>query len=136
MENIGGYASRIETQLSYEDAIAKVTEFLSDEGFGVLTEIDVRATLKKKLDVDYKPFKILGACNPPFAHKAIEAENLVSVLLPCNVVVIDEGDYRVVAAMDPNVISRMIDRTEMVNLAREVGEKLQRVLERAEAAAE
>ncbi|MFH0883518.1 MAG: DUF302 domain-containing protein [bacterium] len=132
MENIGGYANRIETQLSHEDAVTKVTEFLSEEGFGVLTEIDVRATLKKKLDVDYKPFKILGACNPPFAHKALEAENLVSVLLPCNVVVIDEGDYRVIAAMDPHVMLKMIDKPEMVELAHETGEKLARVLARVE----
>jgi uncharacterized protein (DUF302 family) len=73
--------------LSYEQAIAKVTELFKDEGFGVLTEIDVKDTLKKKLDVDFKKYKILGACNPNFAHKALQAEDKIGVMLPCNVIV-------------------------------------------------
>ena len=89
MKTIGTYALQVTTRLRFEDAIARVTELLAEKGFGVLTEIDVKATLKKKLGLDYKPYKILGACNPHVAHRAQEAEPYVGVLLPCNVVVWD-----------------------------------------------
>lgn len=133
MEAIKEFAWRTTTHLGFEDAIEKMTEFLQEEGFGVLTEIDVTATLKKKLDVDYKPFRILGACNPPFAHKALEADHLVSVLLPCNVVVWDEGDHRVIAAMNPGMMTEFIDAPQIKELAAEVNEKIQSVLDRIEA---
>ncbi len=79
--------------LSFDEAIEKVTDALKSEGFGILTEIDVKETLKKKLDVDFRPYKILGACNPPFAHKALEAEDKIGAMLPCNVIVqqLDDG---------------------------------------------
>lgn len=88
--------------LGYNEAIEKVTEELKREGFGVLTEIDVKETLKKKLDVDFKPYKILGACNPPFAYKALQSEEQIGLMLPCNVIVyVNEKNETVVAAVDP-----------------------------------
>ena len=135
MESLNGFVNRVTTSLPFAEALDTVTRYLADEGFGVLTEIDVQATMKKKLDVDHKPYKILGVCNPPFAHKAIESDNLVGVLLPCNVVVIDEGDHRVVAAMDPRVIGQLIPSDEMVELADQVGERLSRMLSRVETGA-
>ncbi|MBS1261444.1 MAG: hypothetical protein MAG453_00765 [Calditrichaeota bacterium] len=128
MEHIGGYAHKVTTSLSYDDAIEKVTGLLKDEGFGVLTEIDVKATLKKKLDLEYKPYMILGACNPPFAHRVLEAENLIGVLLPCNVVVWDEGDHRVVASMDARMMAKVLDNPEVIEVAGAVNERLERVL--------
>ncbi len=128
MQNIGGYAHKVTTSLPFEDAINKVTELLKTEGFGVLTEIDVTGTLKKKIDVDYKPYRILGACNPPFAHKALEAENLVGVLLPCNVAIWDDGDERVVAAMDARFMGTLLDNQGVKDLAEQVNAKLENVL--------
>ena len=128
MQTIGRYAFETQTPLSYDAAIAKVTELLAAEGFGVLTEIDVKATLQKKLGIDTCAYKILGACNPPFAHRALEAVPHVGVLLPCNVVVWDAGDHRVVAAMEPNVMSDIIDHPELKAVAQEVSERLHRVL--------
>jgi uncharacterized protein (DUF302 family) len=99
METLGIQA---EYRGSYDDALAAVTEALKSEGFGVLTEIDVRETLKKKLGVDFRRYKILGACNPPFAHRALQAELDVGLLLPCNVIVYEADDGRIVVrAMDP-----------------------------------
>ncbi|MBZ0263270.1 DUF302 domain-containing protein [bacterium] len=132
MENVGGYALRTTTTLSFEDAIAKTTELLAANGFGILTEIDVQATLKKKLNLDTKPYKILGACNPPFAHRALEAENLIGVLLPCNVVVWDEGDHRVVSAINPMIMAEVVDSDEIRSLAGEVSNLLTPVLEAIE----
>jgi uncharacterized protein (DUF302 family) len=119
----------VTTTLPYEDAIARATELLAEQGFGVLTEIDVKATLKKKLDLDTKPYKILGACNPSFAQRALEAEPHVGVLLPCNVVVWDEGDYRVVTAMEPKIMADIIEHPEVGRVADEVSARLRRVLE-------
>ena len=129
MKTIGEYATEVTTQRSFDDAIARVTELLAGEGFGVLTEIDVKATLKKKLDVDVKPYRILGACNAPFAHRALQLEPHIGVLMPCNVVVWDEGPHRVVTAMEPRIMGQVIDQPEVVALAAEVGARLQRVLE-------
>ncbi len=115
--------------LSYEQAIAAVTEALKDEGFGVLTEIDVAATLKKKIDVDVPRYIILGACNPKLAHKAISAENQVGVLLPCNVVVQEHKDGRVeVSAMDPVGAMGMIGNPVLTEIATDVKARLDRVL--------
>jgi uncharacterized protein (DUF302 family) len=102
------YYIQARTRLGFEDAIARVIELLKEEGFGVLTEIDVQATLKRKLDMDYKPYRILGACNPSFAHQALNVEPLIGVFLPCNVVVWDDGDDRVVAAMEPIIMAEII----------------------------
>lgn len=115
--------------LSFEDAIVKVTEELKKEGFGILTEIDVQATLKKKLDVDFRPYKILGACNPPFAHKALTAEPHIGIYLPCNVIVQDLGDGKTeVAAVDPLVAMSRVENSALEPVAKEVQEKLQRVI--------
>jgi uncharacterized protein (DUF302 family) len=108
-----------------------VTQALAKEGFGVLTEIDVRATLKKKLDVDFRPYVILGACNPPIAHQALTAERDIGLLLPCNVIVYagDEPGTSVVAAMDPVEALALTDRPEIAPLAGQVKAKLARALE-------
>jgi uncharacterized protein (DUF302 family) len=116
--------------LSFEDTIARVTEELKKEGFGVLTEIDVQATLKKKLDVDFRPYRILGACNPPFAHKALTAESHIGIYLPCNVIVQDAGNGKTeVAAVDPLVAMSRVENPDLEPVAKEVRAKLQRVIE-------
>ena len=116
--------------LDYDAAVARVTELLADEGFGVLTEIDVKATLKKKLDVDFRRYLILGACNPPLAHRALSAETDVGVLLPCNVCVSErEGGGSRVAAMNPTAAFELIDNPEVSPIARDVRERIQRVLD-------
>jgi len=116
--------------LSFEDTIARVTEELKKEGFGILTEIDVQATLKKKLDVDFRPYKILGACNPPFAHKALSAESHIGIYLPCNVIVQDAGNGKTeVAAVDPLVAMSRVENPVLEPVAAEVQAKLKRVIE-------
>ncbi|MCC6348849.1 MAG: DUF302 domain-containing protein [Candidatus Eisenbacteria bacterium] len=130
MQTIGTYAFQVTTKRGFDDAIARVTELLAEQGFGVLTEIDVKATLKKKLDLEVRPYRILGACNPPFAHQVLAAEPHVGVLLPCNVVVWDEGDHRVVAAMEPRVMSQVVANPVVQQVAGEVSERLHAVLEK------
>jgi len=116
--------------LSFEDAIAKVTEELKKEGFGILTEIDMAGTMKKKLDVDIRPYKILGACNPPFAYKALQAESHIGIYLPCNVIVQDVGDGKTeVAAVDPLVAMSRVENPALETVAKDVQAKLQRVIE-------
>ena len=110
---------------SYDEALEKVTEELKKVGFGVLTEIDVKATLKKKLDVDFRKYKILGACNPGFAHKALQAEDKVGVLLPCNVIVQETVDGKVeVSAMNPMEAMGVVDNPNMKDIAGEVSSLL------------
>jgi uncharacterized protein (DUF302 family) len=113
----------------FDEAIELVTESLKKEGFGVLTEIDVQATLKKKLDVDFKKYRILGACNPQFAHKALQSEDKIGVFLPCNVVVEEQENGEIeVSAVDP-VASMMAVRNEkLADTASEVRQKLMRVI--------
>jgi len=117
------------TNYSFEQAIEKVTDELKKEGFGVLTSIDVKETLKKKINVDFKKYTILGACNPPLAHQALLAEEELGLLLPCNVIVYEKNDKTVVSIFDPNVMAHLIDNPEMKTVAEEVKNKLQRVLE-------
>jgi len=119
----------------YEQAVEATRSALAAEGFGVLTEIDVRATLKKKLDVDFRPYIILGACNPPMAHKALSAERDIGLLLPCNVVVYagDREGTSVVAAMDPIQALSLTGNKGIEPVAREVRAKLERALESLEA---
>lgn len=117
------------TDLSYEQAIVKVTEELKKEGFGVLTEIDVKETLKKKLNVDFRPYKILGACNPSLAHQALEKEVELGMFLPCNVIVYRSNDGRtVVSAVDPKVALGRLDRPLLEPIAEEVAARLKRVI--------
>ena len=115
---------------AYSDAVPAVKEALATEGFGVLTEIDVKATLKKKIDVDFKNYIILGACNPPLAHKALSAEAAIGLLLPCNVVVAEDGENgAVVSAIDPGSMFTVVGRPEIEHLAAEVRAKLERALD-------
>lgn len=116
--------------LSFDDAIENVTALLKDEGFGVLTEIDVKETLKKKIDVDFRKYRILGACNPELAHKALQSEDKVGVLLPCNVVVQEHDNGQVeVAAMDPLDAMEGIGNAALTELATEVRKRLERILD-------
>lgn len=120
---------------SFDDAVAKVVDELSKEGFGVLTEIDVKAVLKKKLDVDKRPYKILGACNPVLANQALTAEPDIGLLLPCNVIVREEDDGSVtVGFMDPQAVLQLVDRGDITELAGQVRDKLQKVKAGVEAA--
>jgi len=117
-------------QSGFDAAVEKVTAALKTEGFGVLTEIDIRATLKKKLDVDFKPYKILGACNPPFAYKALQAEDKIGLMLPCNVIVQDAGNGQVeVAAVDPAASMQAIENKGLEEIAAAVREKLKKVVD-------
>lgn len=126
-----GYAlTRTFPGMSYDDAISAATTALAAEGFGILTEIDVKKTLKKKIDVDFTPYIILGACNPKLAHQALSAEPGVGVLLPCNVVVTEDADKNaVVSAIDPVKLFSVVDRADIEPLAQDVRTRLVRVLE-------
>jgi uncharacterized protein (DUF302 family) len=112
----------------YEQAIERVTEELKKEGFGVLTTIDVRDTLKKKLDVDFNKYIILGACNPPFAHKALVAEEQIGLLLPCNVIVYEKNGRTTVAAFDPMTMATLVENDALKSIAEEVTARLRRVI--------
>ena len=117
-------------KIDFDEAIDKVTAALKTQGFGVLTEIDVKATLKKKLDVEFRQYRILGACNPPLAHQALTNELMIGLLLPCNVVVFEEEDgTTTVSAIDPSEMFKVVDRPEMASLAGQVGDKLKLVLD-------
>jgi len=121
-----GYNKKV--SLSFGEAQAKVREELAKEGFGILTEIDVKATMKKKLDIDYDNYIILGACNPEFAHKALQEEKEIGLLLPCNVIVYEnEGDV-FVSAIAPSVAMNMVENKNLPVIAKEVEEKLKSVI--------
>ncbi len=113
----------------FKETIDTVTELLQDEGFGVLTMIDVKETMKKKLDIDYKKYAILGACNPHLAIRAFQAEDKIGTLMPCNVTVIDQGDGEIeIAAIDTQVAMKQIDNPQLQILALEASKRLKRVL--------
>jgi uncharacterized protein (DUF302 family) len=115
---------------SFDDAISRVTEALKKEGFGVLTEIDVKETLKKKLGVEFRPYKILGACNPPFAYQALLAEDKIGLMLPCNVIVQELAPGKVeVAAVDPIASMRAVDNPKLADIAKEIQAKLKAVID-------
>ncbi len=116
-----GYSKKVE--LPYEEALTKIKKTLKEAGFGVLTEIDVKATMKAKLNEDYDNYMILGACNPSFAHKALQTEKEIGLLLPCNVLIYEDGDVHVSAIL-PTVGMSMVDNQELAVIAQEVEEKL------------
>lgn len=115
---------------SFDDAIEKTVSALQKEGFGVLTEIDLKSTFKKKLDVDFYNYKILGACNAPFAHKALQAEDKIGTMLPCNVIVQEKEPGRIeVSAVDPISSMMSVENESLGHIAHEVREKLKRVID-------
>ena len=116
--------------ISFEEAVDKVIDELKKEGFGVLTDIDVQKTLKKKIDVDFRKYRILGACNPPFAYKALQAESRIGTMLPCNVIVQETEDGQVeVSAIDPIASMQTIENPELTEIADQVQSKLKKVVE-------
>ena len=124
------YYFSTQTDLNFEDAITKTTEALKKEGFGVLTEIDVKATLKNKIDVDFPKYKILGACNPQFAHKALLSEEHIGAMLPCNVVVREnKAGQTEVFAVDPVASMSAVDNADLAPIAQEVQQKLKAVID-------
>ena len=124
------YFSKI-VNASFDEAVTKVTRELKVEGFGILTEIDVKETLKKKLNVDFNRYKILGACNPPFAYKALTAENKIGTMLPCNVIVQEISDGRVeVAAIDPVASMQAVENIALKEIASEIRNKLKTVIDK------
>ncbi|MBT8245307.1 DUF302 domain-containing protein [Winogradskyella sp.] len=116
---------------TFEDVIDKVTQRLKEEGFGILTEIDVTETLKKKLDVDFKKYRILGACNPPYAHKALQTEDKIGTMLPCNVIVQEiEAGVIEVAAVNPMASMQAVENEKLNEVANEITAMLENVIEK------
>jgi uncharacterized protein (DUF302 family) len=123
-----GFGTRV--PMAFDDALKRTAELLQEEGFGVLTEIDVRKTMKEKLGVEFRRYRILGACNPRLAHRAFEAELEIGLLLPCNVVVYEDLDATAVSFMDPAAALGVVGNPALEPVAREARERLQRVAER------
>lgn len=123
------YGYKKQLNVEFTEAIEKIKEALAQEGFGVLTEIDVQATLKTKIDVDYDKYVILGACNPSFAHQALLAEKEIGLLLPCNVIVYEDSGEVFVSAVMPTVAMSAVDNKEVEPIAREVEESLKKVVD-------
>ena len=115
---------------SFDETVKKVTEELKKEGFGILTQIDVKETLKEKLDIDFRRYKILGACNPPFAYQALQAEDKIGTMLPCNVIVQELSEGRIeAAAVDPVASMQAVDNPDLAEIANDVRQKLSRVID-------
>lgn len=127
---LSSYGITTTIALPYEEAVGKVKEALKEEGFGVLSEIDVKATLKQKLGIDTEKYVILGACNPPLAHRALGADPFVGLLLPCNVIVFEKDGKSVVSAIDPIAMMADSPNAELQSVAREVKPKLERAIKR------
>lgn len=130
MSNVS-YGMHAETNFTYEEAIENVTAALKEQGFGILTEIDVKATLKKKIDVDTDKYIILGACNPKLAHRALSNEQQIGLLLPCNVIVYEDADSGKthISIMDPQLMVKMTDNDELCAVADEASAMLKKVIE-------
>ena len=125
------YGFSVDSELSVEDAEARVSELLKEEGFGVLTEIDVQRTLKDKLNVDFRQYKILGACNPPLSHRALEAEPGIGLLLPCNVVVeARPGAGSRISFLNPEIVLGLVGNPDLEPIAKDAAQRLRRVAER------
>lgn len=125
------YFNKTIGNIPFDQAIEKTKLALQNEGFGVLTEIDMKATLKKKLDVDFYNYMVLGACNAPFAHKALQAEDKIGTMLPCNVIVMEKEPGLVeIAAVNPMASMQAVINLDLMNIADEVGQKLKRVVEK------
>jgi uncharacterized protein (DUF302 family) len=123
------YFSKI-LNVSFEEAISKVTEELKKEGFGILTDLDIKEVLKKKLNVDFKKYRILGACNPSFAYQALQAEDKIGTILPCNVIVQEHAEGKVeIAAVDPVASMMAIENPKLMNVAEQVQAKLKRMID-------
>ena len=124
------YCAKTLSGMSFDDAIARATDALKEEGFGILTEIDVKATMKKKLDKDFRDYRILGACNPSMAWQALQAEDRIGTMLPCNVIVQqrDNGDVEV-AAVDPAASMQAVHNDELAGVAADVRDRLKRVID-------
>ena len=122
-----GFSKKV--NYGFDEAIERVIEELKKEGFGILSEIDVKATLKKKMDIDFPNYKILGACNPPLAHKALSAEPEIGLLLPCNVIVYENNNEVSVSAIDAQAMFKIVDRDDIEPIAEQVNKKLKRVIE-------
>ena len=124
------YINKTLDNSTFEEAIEKVTKALSKEGFGILTEIDIAATMKKKLDKDIRPYKILGACNPPYAYQALQAESKIGTMLPCNVIVQQLENKKIeVAAVDPIASMQAVENPGLAKMAGEIKLKLQKVID-------
>lgn len=124
------YINKTLKNISFEEGISRITESLKNEGFGILTEIDLKATLKKKLDVDFYNYKILGACNPPFAYEALQAEDKIGTMLPCNVIVQEKKKGEIeISAVDPMASMQAIENENLGNLAKKVKTRLENCIE-------
>lgn len=123
------YGISKEVNIQFNEAVEKVRKALKEEGFGILTEIDVKETLKKKLDIDYEDYVILGACNPQFAYKALQSEKEIGLLLPCNVIVYVKDEKTFVSAINPMEAMSIVNNSELQEIAEEVAEKLNHVME-------
>ena len=131
VRDLSNYSFGGETGLGFDEAVKKVTEALKDEGFGVLTEIDAQEVLRERLGLERRPYKILGACNPGFAHRAIDLEPQLGALLPCNVLVYENDDgFIVVSAMNPESVLKLVGNPEMDAIAGEVRTRIERALGR------
>lgn len=135
MDTMTTYGFGTELDLPLEQAIERVTAALKQQGFGVLTTIDVRQTLKQKLDVDFEPYTILGACNPPLAHRALQAEHDIGLLLPCNVIVHAHGERSRVAVADPIAMLGIVTNPQVEAVAHEAAERLHRMIDSLQSAA-
>jgi uncharacterized protein (DUF302 family) len=119
------------TDLAFEDAIAHVTAVLKEHGFGIITEIDVKETLKKKIDVDFRPYRILGACNPSFAHQALQADNKAGIMMPCNVIVLQHSDGKVeISIINPDAAADSLNSKALEDFACEVTKELRKVFKK------